>query len=190
MDLHGLDDIALLWRVAHGHDDALAELYERYGRLVFSVAYHALGDYAVAEEATQDVFLRVWTRADQYDPTRAQVRTWLVSIARHRAIDLLRRQGSRPEHSSIAWADLGPEDEPATGDDTTAALGDLHLAQRRVQAAVAELPESQREALALAYFGGYTQREIAERLGEPLGTVKTRIHLAMQKLRRALVDIG
>ena len=128
--------------------------------------------------------MRVWQRARQYRPERAQVSTWLTSITRHRAIDQLRRRGSRPEQHSVGWADLTPGSEPAAnGPEKTAALA---LERERVRAAMIQLSEEQRQALALAYFQGLSQSQIAENLGLPLGTVKTRIRLGMQKLRETL----
>jgi RNA polymerase sigma-70 factor, ECF subfamily len=181
VNYESLDDPALLRLIAAGDDGALEVIYDRYSRLVFSIALHLLGEPAAAEEVTLDVFTRLWQNADQYDPGRAQLNTWLTSISRHRAIDRLRRRDVRPEGHSLPLDEVnfvlaehnpGPEDNAA-----------LHLQQERVRAALRELPEEQRRALALAYLRGLTQREIAERLGLPLGTVKTRIRLAMEKLR-------
>jgi RNA polymerase sigma-70 factor (ECF subfamily) len=183
-DLHTLDDESLLRLIVQARPEALSELYDRYGRLVFSLAINALGDTATAEEVTQDVFLRVWQRAWQYRADQAKVSTWLASIARHRAIDQLRRQGARPDGQSLAWADLSPQAEPVTAGPHQAT--ELSIRRQRVRAAVAQLPEEQKQVLALAYFRGYSQAEIAESLGLPLGTVKTRIRLAMDKLRDLL----
>jgi len=183
-DYHKLDDESLIRLIVRARPEALSELYDRYGRLVFSLAVNAVGDSATAEEITQDVFVRVWERASQYRAEQAQVSTWLTSIARHRAIDQLRRQGVRPEGQSVAWADLSPQAEPtAVGPEQAT---ELSIQRQRVRAAVAQLPAEQKQVLALAYFQGYTQTEIAESLSLPLGTVKTRIRLAMEKLRALL----
>ena len=183
-NVHTLDDESLMRLIVQAQPEALSELYDRYGRLVFSLAINAVGDAATAEEVTQDVFLRVWERAWQYRADQAKVSTWLTSIARHRAIDQLRRQGVRPEAHSIVWADLSPQAEPTT--DGPELPAELSIQRQRVRAAVAQLPEEQRQVLALAYFRGYSQTEIAESTGLPLGTVKTRIRLAMEKLRALL----
>lgn len=183
-DYRLLDDQHLIRLIAHARPEALGELYERYGRLVFSLAVNAVGDPSTAEEITQDVFMRVWERAGQYRADQAAVSTWLTSIVRHRAIDQLRRQGVRVEAQSIAWADVAPQKEPAAERPEQAV--EQSIERQRVRAAVARLPEEQKQVLALAYFQGRSQAEIAEALGLPLGTVKTRIRLAMDKLRVSL----
>jgi RNA polymerase sigma-70 factor (ECF subfamily) len=167
--------------VARAHADALGELYDRYSRLVFSLALNLVGDHATAEEITLDVFTRVWEKAETYRSEQAKVSTWLTSIARYRSIDMLRRQSSRPERRSVDWADVSPDAMPSFNSPEQAT--ELALQQERVRAAVASLPPEQKEALALAYFHGYTHRQVAETLDLPLGTVKTRIRLAMRKLR-------
>jgi RNA polymerase sigma-70 factor, ECF subfamily len=168
---------------------AVGELYDRYGRLVYSVAFNATGDPHAAEEITQDVFIRAWEGAPSYRPEIAKVSTWLVSIARHRAIDELRKHGSRPASSPIDWTDesgteevlriSGPEDEVQD-----------RLEQRALRQMMAELPPDQRQMLNLAFFQGLSHSQIAEELSEPLGTVKSRIRLAMKKLRGVLVERG
>lgn len=179
-----LEDSALLNLIAQSNRDALAVLYDRYGRLVFSLAVNIVGDQAAAEEITQDVFLSVWEKAHTYRASQARVSTWLSSIARYRAIDILRRRGVRPEQNSISWDDVGENLLPV--DYSTVELAELGMLQKRVRAAISELPAEQREALALAFFGGYSHQEISQALGQPLGTVKTRIRLAMKKLRDRL----
>jgi len=179
-----LEDSVLLNLIAQSNRDALAVLYDRYGRLVFSLAVNIVGDQAAAEEITQDVFLSVWEKAYTYRGSQARVSTWLSSITRHRAIDILRRRGVRPEQHSVSWDDLGENLLPV--DYSTVELAELGMLQKRVRAALSELPAEQREALALAFFGGYSHQEISQALGQPLGTVKTRIRLAMKKLRDRL----
>lgn len=186
MDYSALDDTTLIREVAAGRPAALSALYDRYSRLVYSLAFRAVGDAGAAEEITQDVFVSIWDRAASYRPEQAKVSTWLGSIARHRAIDVLRRRGVRPEGHSLDW-------EAAAGDalpriDGPERAVEEHLERQRVRAAVASLPEEQRRALSLAYFDGLSHSEIAAALREPLGTVKTRIRLAMQKLRQLLED--
>ena len=186
MDYSSLDDELLLRLTARASADALSAFYDRYSRLVFSVAYHVVADRATAEEITLDVFTRVWQNAQTYQVERAKVSTWLASIARHRAIDVLRRQRARGEHAQVSWAEASVESATIT-DDVEEAVERSAL-QRRVRAAIAQLPENQRRALAMAYFQGLTHTQIAAALGEPLGTVKTRIRLAMQRLRGMLAD--
>jgi RNA polymerase sigma-70 factor (ECF subfamily) len=184
LDYSKLDDETLLQLIVQARAEALGELYDRYGRLVFSLALNSVGNPAAAEEITQDVFLRVWQHARQYRAGRAKVSTWLTSITRHRAIDQLRRRGSRPEQHSVAWAEVVPDAEPTiNGPEQAAALA---MERERVRAAIARLSEEQKQVLALAYFQGLTQSQIAEALALPLGTVKTRIRLGMQKLREML----
>jgi RNA polymerase sigma-70 factor (ECF subfamily) len=186
VDYTKLDDQALIRLIANAQADALSALYDRYSRLVFSLAFNVVRDHGTAEEITLDVFVRVWEKAQTYRAERAQVSTWLTSITRNRSIDVLRRQGARPEGHSVSWADVMPASVPrVNGPEATS---ELMLQRQRVRLAIAQLPEEQRQALALAYFGGYKHREIAEALGEPLGTIKTRIRLAMGKLRHALQE--
>ena len=186
MEYSTLNDETLVRLAASADQDALGELYDRYSRLVFSLALNIVGNYAAAEEITLDVFVRVWEKADTYRPDQAKVSTWLTSIARYRSIDVLRRQGSRPEQHSVGWAEVASSDMPST--DGPEVATERALERQRVQAAIAELPPDQKQVLALAYFMGYTHREIAEALDQPLGTVKTRIRLAMHKLRQMLRD--
>ena len=186
LDYSTLDDEILLQLIVRANAEALGELYERYGRLVFSLAINAVGDPAAAEEITQDVFLRVWQRARQYRAERGKVSTWLSGIARHRAIDRLRRRGSRPEQYSVAWADVAPGAEPSVDGPERSVT--LTLERARIRAAMAHLPEEQKQALALAYYQGLTQSQMAQVLDLPLGTVKTRIRLGMQKLREMLLE--
>jgi len=186
MDYSKFDDKTLIALIARSNADALSVLYDRYNRLVFSIVLHIVGDRETAEEITLDVFTRIWENADSYHADLAQVTTWLTSIARNRSIDELRRRGVRAEQHSVHWADIPPDAVPRSNG--LEAHTELSLQREHVRAAVAELPEEQRQVLSLAYFGGYTQREIAEALQQPLGTVKTRIRLAMNRLRDALQD--
>lgn len=186
MDYTTLDDETIIRLIAHARNEALSELYDRYSRLVFSLALNSVGDQATAEEVTQDVFVRVWQRARQYRADRGKVSTWLTGITRYRAIDQLRRRGSRPEQHSVTWAEVSPTAVPAVNGPEEATQ--LAMQRERVRAALAQLPEEQKQVLALAYFQGYSQSQIAESLALPLGTVKTRVRLAMQKLREMLQD--
>jgi RNA polymerase sigma-70 factor (ECF subfamily) len=184
MDYSVLDDQTLIQLIVQARAEALSELYDRYGRLVFSLALNSVGDSATAEEITQDVFLRVWQRAKQYRDDRGKVSTWMTSITRHRAIDQLRRRSSRPEQRSVEWADVSAASVPVVNGPEQSAV--LAMERERIRAAIAQLPSEQKEVLALAYFQGMKQSQIAKALGLPLGTVKTRTRLGMQKLREML----
>lgn len=180
------DDIQLIKLIAQSHQDAINELYERYKRLVFSVALAIVGDQSVAEEITLDVFVQVWQKADSYRPELAKVSTWMIAITRNHAIDILRWQRSRPEASIVHWEEGSVQNGPLIHN--VEEQIESILKKERVRKAVAQLPEDQREALALAYFKGYTQSQISEALKQPLGTIKTRIRLGMQKLRKLLEE--
>jgi RNA polymerase sigma-70 factor, ECF subfamily len=180
------DDSTLIQQIALSQVDALGELYDRYNRLVFSVALAIVGNRATAAELTLDVFTHVWQRANTYRADRAKVNTWLTAITRYHAIDTLRRQGTRPDSGSLSWDELASQGAPAPHELEEGL--ELSWQQERVRAAVAQLPIDQQQALVLAYFQGYTHPQIAEILNQPLGTIKTRIRLAMQKLRQMLQD--
>lgn len=185
LDFKHVDDSALMSYIANAQEAALSELYDRYSRLVMSVAYGVVHNRETAEEVTLDIFTSVWQKAEMYDAGQARVSTWLTRMARNRAIDRLRREKVRPSQHSVSWAEMPVEpvlDE--TNDPETAVH--LNLEQQRVRAAVASLSTQQQEALALAYFQGYSHSEIAQALNEPLGTVKGRIRAGMQKLRDLL----
>jgi RNA polymerase sigma-70 factor (ECF subfamily) len=179
-----LDDVSLIRLLALNQVDAIGELYDRYGRMLYSLALNSVGDPAVAEEIVQDVFLRVWEKAGTYDASISKVSTWLTSITRHRAIDEFRRGKRRPDKTSVSWTELSPGDDlrsPGTEEEA-----ELSMQNKLVRQALNNLSPGEREALALAYFKGYSHSEIAQHLGIPLGTVKTRIRMAMQKLRLVL----
>jgi RNA polymerase sigma-70 factor (ECF subfamily) len=167
---------------------AFAVLYDRYVDLVYSASVRVLSDSQLAEDATQDVFVRLWRRPETFVAERGRFLSWLMSVARNRAVDELRARGRRRKREA---GPIDPTDDAVVavasdpGDDPSRAA-QLHEEQRFVRSALADLPPEQRITLELAYFGGLTQQEIALRLHEPLGTVKTRVRLGMQKLRRAL----
>jgi RNA polymerase sigma-70 factor (ECF subfamily) len=174
-------DINLVQRITHKDADALSSLYDRYSRLVFSVALKILGSQEEAEEVTQDVFVQVWHKAETYNADQGKLITWISTIARNRAIDQYRRSTVRPEGSAISWDDCC--DDSADGSDGIETnVMDGHR-RRQIQEAIQGLPEDQRQALSLAFFRGMTHQEIADELDQPLGTVKTRIRLALFKLR-------
>ena len=182
------DDEELIRQISQAQPEAVRLLYQRYGRMVYSVALRAVGDPSAAEEITQDVFLRIWEKAETYRADKAKVVTWIARIARNRAIDVYRQRKSRDDRASAGWEELkqaasAPAPHPGEG-------MEMARLQGRVREAVASLPPDQKTALALAFFQGRTHKEIAEELGEPLGTVKTRIRAAMQRLRSILEGVG
>ena len=180
------DDEKLISLITQLREEALAQLYDRYSRLVFSLAFAIVNDRATAEEITLDVFMRVWQKAASYRSDQAKVSTWLTHIARHHAIDVLRRRAVRLDQYAVNWEDALPSHASTEHDPQE--FAELSQQRERVQAALAQLPADQKQALVLAYFNGYTQRQIAEMLKQPLGTIKTRLRLAMQKLRDFLRD--
>ncbi len=186
MDLTQLDDASLIRLIARRNSEALGALYDRYGRLVYGFALNVVGSSETTEEIVQDVFTRVWERASTYDGELAKVSTWLISITRNRAIDELRRGRARSEQLNVAWAEAIEISDP--GQPSPEETASVHLQEKTVREAIATLPAEQRQALALAYFKGYSHSEIAEALNLPVGTVKTRIRLAMQKLRQVLAS--
>ena len=187
-DLASWPDESLMTAIVARNDTAFAVLYDRYVDLVYSASLRVLGDTQLAEDATQDIFVRLWRRPESFIAERGRFLSWLMSVVRNRAVDELRARGRRRRREGIS----GPESDedmlaslPADTDDPLS-TAQLHEEQVTVRGALVCLPKDQRVALELAYFGGLTQQEIALLLHEPLGTVKTRIRLGMQKLRRAL----
>jgi RNA polymerase sigma-70 factor (ECF subfamily) len=178
-------DAEILSRIAAGHGDALADLYDRYGKLVYSLACRILRDAVEAEDIVQDVFAQAWREASRYDSRRASVTGWLLLLTRTRAIDRLRSRRVR----GIGVATATPPDVADPSDDQELAV--IRGAEAdHLRAAYAELPAPQRTAIELAYYEGLTHTEIAARLQEPLGTVKTRIRTALHRLRDALVKVA
>jgi RNA polymerase sigma-70 factor (ECF subfamily) len=178
-------DRASMDRLANGDLGALDQLYEHYGAMAFSIAYRITGDRTAAEDVVQDAFLGAWRNAARYVDTRGTVRTWLLSIVHHRAIDAVRRR--RPTAELPATEAALPE--VLTLPDTWAEV-QQRLDRETVIAALDAISEVQREAIELAYFSGLTQTEIAERTGVPLGTVKGRLRLGLAGLRAALLRTG
>lgn len=187
MDYATLRDEQLMDRLAGRDLIAFEALYDRYGDLVYSVSLRIVGDSYIAEDVTQDVFLRVWRRPDQFDLGRGKFVTWLLSVARNRSIDQRRSHSRRLRHEALPATEEDEDVLPSDNARDDPALATV-LAEERaaVRAALTTLPPEQRLAIQLAYFGGMTQQEIANMLGQPLGTVKTRMRLGMQKMRNAL----
>ena len=187
LDYSEATDERLVGEIERRDSLALEVLYDRHGDVVYSVCLRMVGDAQVAEDLTQEVFLRLWRRPDLYDAKRGRFLTWLLSVARNRGIDERRSRGRRFRHETppSATAEELLAAVPAADGGDAAVRSDDRVA---VQRALAALPAEQRLAIQLAYFGGYTQQEIAKRLSQPLGTVKTRIRLGLQKLRILLID--
>ena len=182
LDLTQVNDETLMQQIGQRQEAALRELYGRYGKLVFSVANHMLDQRETAEEITLDVFTRVWEKGHTYNPDKAKVRTWLVQLARNRTIDRLRYEGIRFDKDSIQW-----ETTQVSHENHLETEIERKLEQEAVREAVHALPAAQKTILALAYFKGMTQREIAEQLNEPLGTVKGRVRAGMKALKGMLL---
>ena len=184
MDYPDLSDEELMARLAYRDIEAFETLYERYGTLVYSTALRVMGDTQLAEDIAQETFLRLWRTPELYVPERGRFGTWLLSATRNRAIDYVRQRGRRWKREVTTE---GPQKEPAaTRMADPAFIAQLSDVRRRVREALQTLPAEQRRAIELAYYGGYTQQEIGSLLKQPLGTIKTRIRLGMQKLRVAL----
>ncbi len=186
MSATALEDGELIRRLASGDEGALEIIYGRYGRPCYALARRILNDPQLAEDVVQQVFLALW-QGTGYDPARGAVSTWLLSVTHHKAVDAVRRESTRRRRLSedqvmldLVSASPGPDDEAwAT------------LRAERTREALSILPPEQREVLLIAYYGGYTQREIAEMTGMPLGTVKSRTLAALRKLREELgPDLG
>jgi RNA polymerase sigma factor (sigma-70 family) len=178
-----LSDEALVALVARGDESALAELYDRVGRIAYGLAYRVLRDERLAEDAVQEGFLAVWRTAAGFSAERAKASTWILTLVHRRAVDLVRREERRraeplDEHAREALASTSSAEEAAW----------LGFERERVQEALRRLPDAQREAIELAYYGGFSQSELAERLGQPLGTIKSRMFAGLARLRELLDD--
>jgi len=167
---------ALLARVARGDEDALGQLYDHFGRVAYGLALRILRDERLAEDAVQEAFLAVWRQAASYRADRAKAQTWVLTLVHRRAVDLVRREERRRVDV------LDPESEAGA---VGSAADDAELRDRRaaVQRALEQLPEEQRRPIELAYYAGLSQSELAERLGEPLGTIKSRMFTGLKRLQ-------
>ncbi len=172
------DDDGLLVAMARGDEHALATLYDRFGGVAYGVALRILRDASLAQDAVQDAFLAAWRTAASFDPARGSASTWLLTLVHRRAVDVVRREHRRRAEPL--------DDAPIASGDSTDEAVEIREQRRAVQKALAQLPPEQREALELAYYGGLSQAELAERLGVPLGTIKSRMFTALAKLRDLL----
>jgi RNA polymerase sigma-70 factor (ECF subfamily) len=177
-DFAHLSDEAVVALAARSDDTALAELYDRFGSAAYGLAFRVLRDAALAEDAVQEAFLDVWRQADRFLPERARASAWIFTFVHRRAVDVVRREERRRADPI--------ENAPVAVGGTAEDEAWLRLERERVQGALAQLPDAQREAIELAYYGGFTQSELAERLGEPLGTIKSRMFTGLARLRELL----
>ena len=182
-DLVHLSDEALLSLVAGSDDAALAELYDRFGGVAYGVALRILRDEALAQDAVQEAFLAVWRTADRFLAERARASTWILTLVHRRAVDLVRREESR----RVEPLERAPEPPAPDSVDEEATS---RFQRRIVQEALRRLPPEQRQALELGYYGGLTQSQLAEQLGQPLGTIKSRMFSGLTRLRDLLAQAG
>jgi RNA polymerase sigma-70 factor (ECF subfamily) len=180
-------DLDLIRRIAIGDESAVAKLYDRYGTVLFAVAYRIVGQRADAEEVVMEAFAQIWRDAGRFESGRGSVAAWITMIARSRALDQVRSRNRRERlANSAAQDDTSSAPGMGTWGGDTGARTEQTERQRRVAEAMQTLSPAQRQAIELAYYEGLSQTEIAERLQEPLGTVKTRVRLGMMKLRDLL----
>lgn len=180
-ELAHLSDEALVALAARSEQPALAELYDRYARVAYGLALRILRDESLAEDAVQEGFLAVWRTAPRFMPERGKASTWILTLVHRRAVDAVRREQRRR-------ADVLDETREVAGGAGADEEAWVRLQRERVQGALRRLPDQQREALELAYYGGFTQSELAERLGQPLGTIKSRMFAGLSALRELLGD--
>lgn len=178
-DLAHLSDEALVALLARGEDVALGELYDRFSGVAYGMALRILRDEALAEDAVQEGFMAVWRAAARFVPERGTASTWILTLVHRRSVDVVRREERRRAEP------LAPDPGVETGE-ATDELAWLRLERERVQGALRQLPDPQREAIELAYYGGFTQSELADRLGQPLGTIKSRMFNGLSRLRELL----
>jgi RNA polymerase sigma-70 factor (ECF subfamily) len=177
-DLAHLSDEAVVVLAARSDEFALGELYDRFGRVAYGLALKMLRDPVLAEDAVQEGFLAVWRNAPRFVPERAKASTWILTLVHRRSVDIVRREERRRADA----LELAPVPVSEAADESAW----LRLERERVQGALKQLPDPQREALELAYYGGFTQAELAERLGQPIGTIKSRMFTGLARLRELL----
>jgi RNA polymerase sigma-70 factor (ECF subfamily) len=181
-----LSDEALVALVARGDESALGELYDRVWRVAYGIAFRVLRDDRLAEDAVQEGFLAAWRSAAAFRADRAKASTWIVTLVHRRAVDIVRREERRRAEPLESENRSDPVDPTGSAEDAAW----LDFERDRVQAALRALPDTQREAIELAYYGGYSQSELAERLGVPLGTIKSRMFAGLARLRELLDEAG
>lgn len=178
-DLAHLSDEALVALVARGEESALGELFDRLGSVAYGLALRVLRDRALAEDAVQEAFLSVWRSAGRFVPEQSRARTWLLTLVHRRAVDLVRREEARR---------ADPLEHDERSGETVEEAAWLRFERERVQQALRQLPDQQRELIELAYYGGFTQSQLADRLGVPIGTVKSRMFTGLGRLGELLHD--
>ena len=183
-DIHNLADEEIMALVQEGNPRAFEMLYDRHGGPAFSLAYRMVGNRVTAEDISQEAFLSIWRSRLRYQPDRGSVRTWVLGIVHHRAIDALRRNLVHDKRRASAE---GIEERFEAPDQTDVEVARMDEA-RIVRGAIGELPEEQSKVIELAYFGGFSHSQIAEMLATPIGTVKGRMRLGLDKLRRQLAE--
>jgi RNA polymerase sigma-70 factor (ECF subfamily) len=181
MNYNGVEDAEIILQIRAGEPRAMSILYDRYAQLVFSLALKILGDQPAAEEVVQEVFVKVWRRAADYDVGRAKFVSWLAQIAHNQAIDHLRQRRAHPASHDDASLEEAVDSSPTPFD-----VAVQSLEHRRIAAALDKIPPEERRVIELAYFGGLSHQEIATKLSQPLGTVKTRMRRGMHNLKTLL----
>ena len=180
-----LTDELLLQLLYAGNEEALGALYDRYGKVAYSLAYRMLGDVHAVEDAVQESFINIWRRAGSFSNSRGSARTWIMAVVHHRSIDIGRkRRGITPRELPLELERMTEAPNDTWAEFVNTLDGDS------IRECLDQIPKEQREAIQLAYFDGYTQREISESTGIPLGTVKGRIRIGMASLRSLLEELG
>jgi RNA polymerase sigma-70 factor (ECF subfamily) len=174
----GADDASLLRAVQGGDQEAVAALYDRYSGVAYGLAYRITNDGTAAEDVVQEAFVSLWKQAPRFDPARGQVRSWLLTMVHHKAVDAVRRRANRPELAMPEGAE-----EFLAGSERPDEITEWNMEAEAVREAVRQVPEDQRQTIEMAYFMGLTHVEIAERMGVPLGTVKSRLRIGLDKMR-------
>jgi RNA polymerase sigma-70 factor (ECF subfamily) len=181
MGTEEVDDATLLRQIQAGAQEAVGVLYDRYGGLAYGLALRVTGDPALAEDAVQEAFVSLWRHSSRFDPSRGQVRSWLMTMVHNKAVDMVRRRTNRNER---ALPDAAEEPQAMRGQPDV--IAEWTLDAEAVRAAVRQVPEDQRRTIELAYFDGLTHVQIAARMGVPLGTVKSRLRIGLEKMREHL----
>jgi len=184
-DYSDFPDEALLALAAREDEEALAQLYDRYSRVAYGLALRIVRDQALAEDAVQEAFVTLWRSAGSFRAEKAKPSTWILTLVHRRAVDVVRREERRRAAPLVDGME-GPDERALPADEEI----ELNDRRRLVQEALRQLPDDQREALELAYYGGLTQSELAERLSVPLGTIKSRMFTGLRRLRDLLAEAG